>query len=76
MVSRLVVSLRKAVDASIIQVWDRDHFTVAAGSETHEMTLMDFAGPSSSQTPLSPTPNQGSKRSSARPDLPSHCWEA
>ena len=52
MISRLVISLRKTVDGSLVQVWDEDHFT-AAESGVHEM--VDFAGPSSSQTPLSPT---------------------
>ena len=51
MISRLVVSLRKTVDASLVQVWDGDHFT-AAESVVHEM--MDFAHPPSSSTPFSP----------------------
>ena len=74
MVSRLVVSLRKTADASLIQVWDGDHFTTAESELPHEM--MDFAGPSSSQPPFLPIPNQDSKRSSVRPGLPSPYWEA
>ena len=66
MISRLVISLRKTVDGSLVQVWDEDHFT-AVESGVHEM--MDFAGPSSSQTPLSPISRRDSKRSSVRPDL-------
>lgn len=42
MISRLVVSLRKAADPSVIRVWDGDHFTTVESGE-HEM--MNFAGP-------------------------------
>ena len=65
-ISCLMISLRKTVDGSLVQVRDEDHPT-AAESGVHEM--MDFAGPSSSQTPLSPISRRDSKRSSVRPDL-------
>ena len=42
MISRLVISLRKAVDNSLIQVWDGDHFT---GAESGEHETMKFACP-------------------------------
>lgn len=42
MISRLVLSLRKAADDSLIQVWNEDHFAVVAADE-YEM--MDFADP-------------------------------
>jgi len=46
MISRLVVSLRKAADTSLIQVWDGDHFTGAgAGAESTVHEMMDFARP-------------------------------
>jgi len=47
MISRLVVSLRKAADISLIQVWNEDHFT---GAESGEHEMMNFARP---QGPLS-----------------------
>ena len=40
MISRLVISPRKAADTSLVQVWDRDHFTVA---ESGEYEIMNFA---------------------------------
>ena len=42
LISRLVIELRMAVDVSLVQVWDGDHFT-AAESGVHEM--VDFARP-------------------------------
>lgn len=42
MISRLVVSLRKAADTSIIRVWNGDHFTSV---ETGEHEMMDLVDP-------------------------------
>ena len=53
MISRLVISLRKTVDASLIQVWDGYHFT-AAESDVHER--MDFVCPSPPLTQVAPLP--------------------
>ena len=75
MILRLVVSLRMAVDASFVQVRDRDHFTVTE-SGTHEM--MGSVGPSAPQTPFSPFSHRGSKRPIVRPNLlgpRSEAWE-
>ena len=66
MVSRLVISLRKTIDDSLVQVWDEDHFT-PAGSDVHEM--MDFAAPPPFQSPFLPIPRRNSKRFSTRLDL-------
>ena len=66
MVSRLVISLRKTLDDSLVQIWDEDHFT-PAGSDVHEM--MDFAAPPPSQPPFLPIPCRNSKRFSTRLDL-------
>jgi len=71
MISRLVISLRKAVDASLIQVWDGEHFTAAeSGGSAHEM--VGFAGLPPPPTPLviPQFPHWDSKRSS-RSDIPS-----
>ena len=68
-----MVSVRKTVAASLVQVWDEDHLT-AAESCVYEM--MDFAGPLSSQPLFSPIHHQDSERSSALPDLLDHHWEA
>ena len=72
MISRLVVSVRKTMAASLVQVWDEDHLT-AAESRVYEM--VDFAGPPLSQPPFSPIHHRDSERSSALPDLPDHHWE-
>ena len=61
-----------AVDASFVQVWDRDHFT-ATESGTHEM--MGLVGPWIPQTPSSPISHRSSKRFIARPDLLGPCLE-
>jgi len=53
MISRLVISLRKAIGASLVQAWDGDHFT-AVESTGHEM--MDFTNPSPSPMVFSPSP--------------------
>jgi len=42
MISRLVLSLRKAADITLIQVWDEDHFT-GAGVESGVHEMMSFA---------------------------------
>ena len=68
MISRLVVSLRKTLDASLVQGWDGDHLSVAETS-VHEM--IDFAGPSMSQTSFSAISHRDSKRTSRFPSLTS-----
>ena len=72
MISRLVVSLRKVVDTSIIRVWDGDHFTSVESGE-HEM--MDFADAPPPLTPFPPFSRQDSERSS-RPHPPNFYSEA
>ena len=53
MISRLVVSLRKAADTSGIRVWNGDHFTSVESGE-HEM--MNFARPQPSNAVLTVVP--------------------
>ena len=75
MISRLVLSLRKAADTSLIQVWEGDHFTPV--NSDGECEMMSFADPPSSPEASSPFPfssHQGSKQSS-RPDLPNSFLE-
>ena len=72
MISRLVVSLRKATDGSIVRIWDGDRFASVSGNGEYEM---DFVGKLPPPTPLSPFARQGSKRSSGL-DFPSFRSEA
>jgi len=51
MISRLVVSLRKAISTSLVRAWDGDHFATVESGE-HEM--MDFVNPPSSSMAFSP----------------------
>jgi len=61
MISRLVISLRKVVGASLVQAWNGDHFTTVE-SGGHEMT--DFANSPLSKLSFSPFSDGDLKRSS------------
>lgn len=66
----MVISLRKTVDGSLVQVWDEDHFTTAESGGVHE--AMEFARP-----PLPPPQvSQRDSRRSSCLDLPSPYEEA
>ena len=45
MITRLVLSLRKAADSSLIQIWDGDHFTGAESGEHEMMRFTRSRGP-------------------------------
>ena len=68
MITRLVVSLRKTLDGSLVQVWNGDHFTAADENPTHEK--MDFARlPAPPSILFSSFPGMDPRRS-LRPDPP------
>lgn len=50
MVSRLVISLRKAFDTSLVQAWDGDHFTTLEGYEHNITVLQAYRRPSTTFT--------------------------
>jgi len=73
MVSRLVISLRKAFNTSLVQAWDGDHFTTLEGYE-HNMTVLQARRRSPTTFTLPYLTSQslnGNLELSSRPDPPS-----
>lgn len=69
MISRLVVSLRKAVDSPFAQVWDGDHFTAVGSGELEMLNFADILPPPAAFSPISLKPpfSHGDPKRSSRP---------